>query len=226
MATKILYADDEAHYRKLVKLFLEESEYSVVTVSNGEEALERIQSDKDIKLVILDVMMPVVDGWETCREIRRIANMPILMLTALGDVDNEVYGIENGADDYISKPFTHKLLLARVKGLLRRIETIETEQISDEGFTLDETSNEVILSENEHILLRPKEFELFKVLIINKNIVMSRELILDKVWGFDYFGDPRTVDTHIKSLRARLGDLGSRIATLRNKGYCYRGEHQ
>ncbi len=198
MSTKILYADDEAHYRRLVKMFLEESGYDVVTAENGEEALEIIHDDKDIQLVILDVMMPVMDGWVTCKSIRKISHVPILMLTALDDVNSEVFGIENGADDYISKPFSHELFIARVKGLLRRLQTIEKDQLSGEHFKLDETNNSVIINEEE-IPLRPKEFELLKALLLNKNKVLSRDQILDLVWGFDYYGDRRTVDTHIKS---------------------------
>jgi len=223
MKIKILYADDEAHYRRLVKMFLEESGYSVVTAENGQEALEIIHDDKDIQLVILDVMMPVMDGWVTCKAIRKISHVPILMLTALDDVNSEVFGLENGADDYISKPFSHELFIARVKGLLRRLQTIEEDQLSGEHFKLDETNNSVIINEEE-IPLRPKEFELLKALLLNKNKVLSRDQILNLVWGFDYYGDRRTVDTHIKSLRSKMGDLGEQIVTLRGKGYCYRGE--
>jgi len=220
---KILYADDEPRYRKLVKLFFKEAGYTLITVSNGLEALEHMYDNTSIDLIILDVMMPIMDGWETCKEIREFSNVPIIMLTALDDEHNEIYGIDNGADDYISKPFSHDLLNARVKSLLRRVNKNKDDLLSDEGFGFDETRNE-ILYDGHSIELRPKEYELLKALVMNKNIVLSREQILNKVWGFDYEGDRRTVDTHIKSLRSSLGQLGDRIVTLRGKGYCYRGE--
>jgi len=223
MAIKILYADDEAYYRRLVRMFLEKEGYEVVTAENGEEAIDVISTRKDIDVVILDVMMPVVDGWEACKKIRSMSNIPILMLTALGDVTNEVYGIESGADDYISKPFSHEVLIARVKGLLRRVNNNIKAKMEDEGMVFIEAENAVTIKGNmSH--LTPKEYELLEFLVMNKEIVLSREKILDKVWGFDYFGDPRTVDTHIKSLRAKLGDESARIKTLRGRGYTYRGE--
>ena len=223
MPTKILYADDEAQYRRLVKMFLEESGYDVLTVSNGEEVMDALYADNEIKLVILDVMMPMMDGWETCKAIRQMSHVPILMLTALDDVENEVFGIENGADDYIAKPFSHERLIARIKGLLRRVRIECEDKFSDEGITLDETCNSVLF-DGVQISLFPKEFDLFKYLVSNKGRVLTRDQILDHVWGYTYFGDRRTVDTHIKSLRAKLGEKSKRIVTLRNKGYCYRGE--
>lgn len=222
MLGKILYADDEANYRRLVKMFLERAEYNVITVSNGEEVMNMLNQHNDFDLVILDVMMPKLNGWQACQAIREKSNIPIIMLTALGDVTNEVNGIEKGADDYIAKPFSQDILIARVGGLLRRVRQNQLEQFQDEGMIFEESTNSIIFDNNK-IALRPKEYELLICLVLNKSIVLSREQILDKVWGYDYFGDPRTVDTHIKSLRAKLGHISERIKTLRNKGYCYRG---
>ncbi|PAB58349.1 response regulator transcription factor [Anaeromicrobium sediminis] len=222
MIGKILVADDEANYRRLVKMFLEQANYEVLTVSDGNEVIDILNQCNDIDLVILDVMMPKLNGWQTCQEIREKSSIPIIMLTALGDVTNEVHGIEKGADDYISKPFSHEVLIARVGGLLRRVRRNEQEQFHDEGMAFEESTNSVYI-DDKRISLRPKEYELLMCLVLNKSIVLSREQILDKVWGYNYFGDPRTVDTHIKSLRARLGEIGKRIRTLRNKGYSYRG---
>ena len=222
MPDKILYADDEKNYRKMIKIFLEKEHYEVLTAGDGLQVLELLNLHKDITLIILDVMMPKFDGWKTCREIRKQSDVPILMLTALDNTDNEVFGIDNGADDYIAKPFTHKIFIARIKALLRRSQKNKLTRFKDEGMEFDETTNSIYINGNT-IPLTPKEYELLKCLVINKGLVLSRDKLLDKVWNYDYFGDPRTVDTHIKSLRAKLGPAGSRITTLRNKGYCYRG---
>ena len=203
-------------------MFLEKEHYEVLTAGDGMQVLELLHSHKGIKLIILDVMMPKINGWETCREIRKLSDVPILMLTALDNADNEVFGIDNGADDYIAKPFSHKILIARVKALLRRSYKNKLNRFKDEGMEFNETTNSILVNDHD-ILLTPKEFELLKFLVINKDLVLSRNKLLDSVWGYDYFGDPRTVDTHIKSLRAKLVPAGSRITTLRNKGYCYRG---
>ncbi len=219
----VLYADDEVRYRNLVRMFLKDAGYEVILVENGDEAVEEVFSNKEIDIVLLDVMMPVLDGWQACKSIRAFSNIPILMLTALDDVSNEVKGIESGADDYVSKPFSHEILLARIKGLLRRVKNIDNDILEQEEFVFNE-NNYTITHEKHNIELRPKEFELLKTLVINKNIVLNREQLLDKVWGFDYEGDQRTVDTHIKSLRARLKNLGKHIVTLRGKGYSYRSE--
>lgn len=222
---KILFADDEANYRRLVKMFLEQADYKVLTANDGKEAIDILSEHNDIDLVILDVMMPRLNGWQACQRIREESSIPIIMLTALGDVNSEVQGIEKGADDYIAKPFSHEVLVARIGGLLRRVRINRKAQLQDEGLIFEESSNSVYI-DDERIQLRPKEYELLICLVLNKSIVLSREQILDKVWGYDYFGDPRTVDTHIKSIRAKLGDIGKRIRTLRNKGYCYRGVDQ
>lgn len=222
MLGKILYGDDEANYRRLVKMFLEQADYEVLTASDGEEVIDIFNQYNDIDLVILDVMMPKLNGWQTCQEIREKSNIPIIMLTALGDVTNEVYGIEKGADDYIAKPFSHEILVARVGGLLRRVHISKQKRLEDEDMVFEESTNSVYI-DNKRISLRPKEFELLMCLVLNKSFVLSRDQILDKVWGYNYFGDYRTVDAHIKNLRASLGNTGKRIKTLRNKGYCYRG---
>ena len=221
MKGRILYADDEANYRRLVKVFLTSADYEVVLASNGQEVIDQL--NKDIDLILLDVMMPVQNGWDTCKEIRQRSQVPIIMLTALGDSGSEVHGIEQGADDYISKPFSQEVLLARISGLLRRVRRHEQQQLEDEGMALVPADNAVVI-DGEKKTLRPKEYELLRCLVTNKNMVLTREQILDQVWGYDYFGDIRTVDTHIKALRAHLGGYGKRIKTLRNKGYCYRGD--
>ena len=222
MPYKILYADDEKNYRKMIKMFLEKEHYEVFTAGDGLQVLELLNLYKDIALIILDVMMPKLDGWKTCREIRKQSDVPILMLTALDNADNEAFGIDNGADDYIAKPFTHKIFMARIKALLRRSQKNKLNRFKDEGMEFNETKNSIHINDIV-ISLTPKEYELLKCLVLNKNLVLSRTKLLDKVWSYDYFGDPRTVDTHIKSLRAKLGPAGSRITTLRNKGYCYTG---
>jgi len=222
---KILYVDDEANYRKLVKRFLEIEGYDVLTACDGEEALNIACHEPNLSLIILDVMMPVLDGWETCREIRKISQVPILMLTALDDVNDEVFGIENGADDYIAKPFANKLFIARVNALIRRDARNKIGKLQTEDFEMDETIYSVTFGD-ELIRLTPKEYVLFEFLIVNKNFVLSRDKILNGVWGFDYYGDPRTVDTHIKSLRSKLKTLAPRIVTVRNRGYCYRGDSE
>ncbi len=225
MSVKIIYADDEIRFHKLVKMFLQEDKYEIITLSNGMEVIDYLSSHTDVDLILLDIMMPELDGWETCREIQKNFQIPVIMLTALGDETNEVRGMDTGADDYISKPFSKKILSARVKALLRRTKKIETDLIEDEGIRLYDSLNTIGIDDSD-IILTPKEFDLLKYLILNKSIVLSREMILNKVWGFDYYGDPRTVDTHIKSLRAKMGNEGVRIKTLRNKGYSYIGENK
>ena len=220
MPVKILYADDEENYRKLVKMFLEHAGYEVYTAEDGEEAIEILTDNGDIELVILDILMPGINGRQTCREIRDFSEVPVIMLTALGDEKNEILGIEIGADDYISKPFSNEILLARIGSLLRRSKKTKEICCSEEGIVFLESSNSVKI-ERKECVLSPKEFDLFRYLVLEKNRVLSRNQILDKVWGYDYFGDPRTVDTHVKSLRAKLQENGERIKTVRNKGYCY-----
>lgn len=223
MGEKIIYADDEASFRRLVTMFLEREGYTVYTAVDGSQALETLAGHPDAALMILDVMMPEMDGWQTSRAIREFSEIPILMLTALGDEQSEVRGLNRGADDYISKPFTNKLLVTRVKALLRRARSGSSKRIAAAGLELDEAAREVVAA-GRRVALTPKEFELLRYLALNRGNVLSREQILDRVWGYWYEGDPRTLDTHIKSLRAKLGPAGSAIMTVRGSGYSFRGD--
>ena len=220
---KILYADDEIKYRRLLELFLRNQGYQIYTASNGEELLDMYSDHPDTDLVILDIMMPIMNGIETCAALREITTVPILMLTALGDIENEVEGLEVGADDYIAKPFSNEKLIARVAALLRRKQIQENESLTVDGLIFNESNNEVRANE-ETCILTQKEFALFKVLVMNKDQVILRETLLNKVWGFNYVGDPRTLDTHIKSLRSKIGVRGECIKTARGKGYFYRSQ--
>jgi len=221
VAEKILYADDEFDFRRLVAMFLERAGYAVYTAENGSQALEILGKHPDVSLVILDVMMPRMDGWQTCETIRSFSNVPILMLTALGDEANEVRGLTKGADDYLAKPFSNRLLVTRVRVLLRRANAGRTERIEAAGLQLDEKGREVIL-EGVRLTLTPKEFDLLRYLVLNQDTVLSRQQILDRVWGYWYEGDPRTVDTHVKSLRAKLGPAAAVVVTVRGSGYSFR----
>lgn len=218
MKKSILYAEDDVRYRDIVQAFLVKNEYTVATAKNGMEALELFADNPNYDLVILDVMMPKMGGFEACEEIRRISDVPILMLTALGDDINEIKGIDIGADDYISKPFSYPVLLAHIKALLRRKYKEEKQVLYLAGMKLDENSRDVTLNE-EKLNLTPKEFNLLLYLIKNKGQALSREQILDRVWGYEYEGDLRTIDTHIKSLRSKLGELGCKIKTVYRYGY-------
>ena len=203
MAGKILIADDEDRMRKLVGDFLKKQGYLVVEAADGREALEVFSSEPDIDLIILDVMMPVYDGWSVCREIRKTSQVPIIMLTARGEESDELFGFDLGADEYISKPFSLKILAARVHALLRRTEN--TKEIKSFGdLVIDKPGRQVYLAGNR-IELSPKEFDLLLYLSENAGIALSREQILSAVWDYDYLGDGRTVDTHIKKIRAKLG---------------------
>ncbi len=223
MGESILYADDELSFRKLVTLFLEREGYTVFAVENGEKAVDLLGKHPEIALVILDVMMPVMDGWRACRMIRELSDVPVLMLTALGDEENEVRGLTRGADDYMSKPFSGRLLVTRVKALLRRTGSVKRARISEAGLELDEGAREVSAGRTR-VVLAPREFDLLRYLVTNAGVVLPRAQILDRVWGFSYEGDPRTVDTHIKALRAKLGPLGAGITTVRGSGYVFRGK--
>lgn len=219
--TKIMYVDDDVSYLNLVKMFLTHQGFSVVTLSNSLDALDTLKEQSDIDLVILDVMMPQIDGFELCQKIKDEFNLPILMLTALNDSVNEVYGIDIGADEYISKPFKHEIFIARINALLRRTKNQDKKTLLDEGVVLDEVACKVTAGGTE-VTLTKKEITLLKYIILNKEQVLDREKILNNVWGWDYYGDPRTVDTHIKTLRGKLGDFGKSIVTVRGVGYSYR----
>ncbi|MEE1216818.1 MAG: response regulator transcription factor [Agathobacter sp.] len=217
---KILVVDDESRMRKLVHDFLAREGYEVVEAADGEEALDIFYSDKEISLIVLDVMMPKINGWEVCREIRKISKLPIIMLTAKGDESDELNGFEIGADEYISKPFSPKILVARVTALLRRANKIgETADIREAGgIVMDKTAHTVAI-DGQNIDLSVKEFELLDYFMNNRGIALSRERILDSVWSYDYFGDARTIDTHVKKLRSKMGTKGDYIKTVWGVGY-------
>jgi DNA-binding response OmpR family regulator len=216
---KVLVVDDEARMRKIVKDFLVAKDYKVVEASNGEEAIDIVYEDKDIDLVLLDVMMPKMDGWETCREIRKVSQVPIIMLTAKSDETDELLGYNLGIDEYITKPFSPKILVARIDAILRRTNKLNEEDIITAGrLTINKTSHVVSVDGNS-IELSYTEFELLCYFAENKGIALSREKILNNVWNYDYFGDARTIDTHVKKIRSKLGDCGDYIKTIWGMGY-------
>lgn len=217
---KILVVDDESRMRKLVKDFLVRSDYEVLEAGDGEEALDIFYRAKDIALIILDVMMPKMDGWQVCREIRQTSKVPIIMLTARGEESDELMGFDLGVDEYISKPFSPKILVARVGAILRRTgKAGECAEVKKAGkLTLDKTAHEVTI-EGKPVELSFKEFELLDYFLDNQGIALSRERILNSVWNYDYFGDARTIDTHVKKLRSKLGECGDYIKTVWGLGY-------
>lgn len=216
---KILVVDDESRMRKLVKDFLVKKQYKVLEAGDGEEAIEVFFGNKDISLIILDVMMPKMDGWEVCKEIRKFSKVPIIMLTAKSEENDELRGFELGVDEYISKPFSPKILVARVDAILRRANKIGADMTIEAGnIKVDKAAHIVKLNDKE-IELSFKEFELLTYFIENKGIALSRENILNNVWNYDYFGDARTIDTHVKKLRSKLGDCGDYIKTVWGMGY-------
>ena len=214
----ILVVDDEQRMRKLVRDFLTKQDFTVLEAADGEEAVDIFLENKDIILVILDVMMPKMDGWQTCREIRQYSKVPIIMLTARGDERDELRGFELGVDEYIAKPFSPKILVARVQALLRRSNASSEENLEYGGIVLNRTAHEVLI-DGEKIDLSFKEFELLSYCMENKDIALSREKILNHVWDYDYFGDARTIDTHVKKLRSKMGKYGSYIKTIWGMGY-------
>ncbi|MBE5848830.1 MAG: response regulator transcription factor [Lachnospiraceae bacterium] len=216
---KILVVDDEARMRKLVKDFLIKKDYEVIEAADGQEAVDVFFDQNDISLVILDVMMPKMDGWEVLKEIRAYSKIPVIMLTAKGDERDELKGFDSGADEYISKPFSPKILVARVDALLRRSNLIsEEEKIETGGIIMDKAAHTVTI-EGKQIELSFKEFELLTYFMENQGIALSREKILNHVWNYDYFGDARTIDTHVKKLRSKMGDKGDYIKTIWGMGY-------
>lgn len=215
---KILVVDDEARMRKLVRDFLVKQDFEVLEAGDGEKAVEIFYDNKDIALIILDVMMPKMDGWEACREIRRYSQVPIIMLTAKSDEKDELLGFELGVDEYISKPFSPKILVARVEAILRRTNAMGEERKEIGGIVLDQAAHEVTI-DGKQIELSFKEFELLTYFIENQGIALSRERILNNVWNYDYFGDARTIDTHVKKLRSKLGEKGAYIKTIWGMGY-------
>lgn len=219
---KILVVDDETRMRKLVKDFLVKNNYEVVEAEDGEKAVDIFFNSNDISLIILDVMMPKMDGWQVCKEIRAYSKVPIIMLTAKSDEKDELMGFEYGVDEYISKPFSPKILVARVEAILRRSNNLE-EVIEAGGIVLDKTAHQVTV-DGEPIELSFKEFELLNYFVTNKGVALSREKILNNVWNYDYFGDARTIDTHVKKLRSKLGEKGNYIKTIWGMGYKFEVE--
>ena len=215
---KILVVDDESRMRKLVKDFLVRKDYEVIEAENGEQAIDIFFSKKDIALIILDVMMPKLDGWQVCREIRQYSKVPIIMLTAKADEKDELLGFELGVDEYISKPFSPKILVARVEAVVRRTTITEEGLIDVGGVALDKSAHQVKI-DGEEIELSFKEFELLSYFVANQGVALSREKILNNVWNYDYFGDARTIDTHVKKLRSKLGSKGEYIKTIWGLGY-------
>lgn len=214
----ILIVDDEPRMRKLVRDFLTRQNFTVLEAADGEEAIDVFLANKEIVLVILDVMMPKMDGWETCREIRQYSKVPIIMLTARGAENDELRGFELGVDEYIAKPFSPKILVARVQALLRRTSSVNEENLEYGGIVLNRSAHEVQI-DGAKIDLSFKEFELLSYFMENKDIALSRERILNHVWDYDYFGDARTIDTHVKKLRSKLGAKGEYIKTIWGMGY-------
>ena len=216
---KVLMVDDESRMRKLVSDFLTRKGYIVIEAGDGEEALDRFYADKDISLVILDVMMPKMNGWDVCREIRKNSKVPIIMLTAKSDESSELNGFECGADEYIAKPFSPKILTARVDALIRRSYSIDSSEVTDVGGIIIDKAAHIVKIDGQEIDLSFKEFELLTYFVDNKGLALSREKILNNVWNYDYFGDARTIDTHVKKLRKKLGDKGDSIKTIWGMGY-------
>ena len=216
---KILVVDDESRMRKLVKDFLVKNNYEVVEAEDGSAALDIFFEQKDIALVILDVMMPKMDGWEVCREIRAYSKVPIIMLTAKGDERDELQGFQLGVDEYISKPFSPKILVARVEAILRRTSQMNAEEIIQAGGIQMNKAAHIVMIDGKQVDLSYKEFELLAYFMENKGLALSREKILNSVWNYDYFGDARTIDTHVKKLRSKLGSRGEYIKTVWGMGY-------
>ena len=221
---KILVVDDESRMRKLVSDFLTRKGYEVIEAGDGEEAIDKFYEDKDIALVILDVMMPKMNGWDVCKEIRKNSNVPIIMLTAKSDEASELNGFDCGADEYISKPFSPNILTARVDALIRRSYSIDSSEIIDVGGIIINKAAHIVKINDEEIELSFKEFELLTYFMENEGIALSREKILNHVWNYDYFGDARTIDTHVKKLRSKMGDKGEYIKTVWGMGYKFEVE--
>ena len=207
-ALKILVVDDESRMRKLVKDFLTKKNFQVLEAGNGEEAMDIFYEEKDIALIILDVMMPKMDGWEVCREIRKNSKVPIIMLTARSEERDELQGFDLGVDEYISKPFSPKILVARVEAILRRTGQSNPEDVLSAGGIVIDKAAHLATVDGNPMELSFKEFELLTYFLENEGIALSREKILNSVWNYDYFGDARTIDTHVKKLRSKMGDKG------------------
>ncbi len=216
---KVLVVDDESRMRKLVRDFLMRDNFDVLEAGDGEEALDLFYREKDIALIILDIMMPKINGWDVCREIRETSKTPIIMLTAKGDENDELQGFELGVDEYIAKPFSPRILVARVEAILRRASHMAEEECAQAGGIVMDKAAHLVTVDGERVELSYKEFELLSYFIENQGIALSREKILNHVWNYDYFGDARTIDTHVKKLRNKLGKRGSYIRTIWGMGY-------
>ena len=221
---KILVVDDESRMRKLVKDFLEREGFEVLEAGDGMEAMEIFYEEKEIALIILDVMMPKMDGWQVCREVRQSSKVPIIMLTARSEERDELQGFDLGIDEYISKPLSPKILVARVEAVLRRTHGIDASSVMDAGGIEIDKSAHMVKIDGKEIDLSFKEFELLTYFVENQGIALSREKILNNVWNYDYFGDARTIDTHVKKLRNKLGDKGNYIKTIWGMGYKFEVE--
>ena len=221
---KILIVDDESRMRKLIRDFLEREGYQILEASDGIEAMDMFYANKNIDLIILDVMMPRMDGWQVCKEVREHSKVPIMMLTARAEEQNELKGFELGVDEYVAKPFSPKILVARVGALLKRVKNVDEDaEINAGGIVINKSAHMVTIG-GENIDLSVKEFELLKYFVENQKIALSREKILNNVWNYDYFGDARTIDTHVKKLRSKLGEKGNYIKTIWGMGYKFEVE--
>lgn len=222
---KILVADDESRMRKLIKDFLTKSGFEVLEAENGETAVDLFLKCKEIALIILDVMMPKMDGWEVCKEIRKISKVPIIMLTARSAEVDELKGFELGVDEYITKPFSPKILVARAEAVLRRSNVTAAEEIMTAGCIVLNKSAHQVTIDGKEVELSYKEFELLAYFMENQGIALSRERILNNVWNYDYYGDARTIDTHVKKLRSKMGEKGSEyIKTIWGMGYKFESQ--
>ena len=221
---KILVVDDESRMRKLVKDFLEREGHIIIEAADGMEAMDIFYENKDIALIILDVMMPRMDGWQVCREVRALSQVPIIMLTARGEERDELQGFELGVDEYISKPFSPKFLVARVNAILKRGRAADSEDLIDAGGIVIDKAAHLVKIDDVPIDLSVKEFELLTYFVENQKMALSREKILNNVWDYDYFGDVRTIDTHVKKLRSKLGEKGNYIKTIWGMGYKFEVE--
>lgn len=221
---KILVVDDESRMRKLIRDFLEREGYQILEAADGVEAMDLFYADKNIDLMILDVMMPRMDGWQVCKEVRQYSKVPIVMLTARGEEQSELKGFGLGVDEYVSKPFSPKILVARVGALLKRTKNQEEVEAVVAGGIVINKSAHMVTIDGKNIDLSVKEFELLTYFVENQNLALSREKILNHVWNYDYFGDARTIDTHVKKLRSKLGEKGNYIKTIWGMGYKFEVE--
>ncbi len=220
---KILVVDDEARMRKLVKDFLTVKGFRVIEAADGEEAVNLFLEQKDIALILLDVMMPKMDGWEVVKTIRKLSQVPIIMLTARGEERDELQGFDLGVDEYISKPFSPKILVARVEAILRRSNAASSDMLEIGGIQVNRAAH-IVTIDGKPIDLSYKEFELLTYFMENRGLALSREKILNNVWNYDYFGDARTIDTHVKKLRSKMGAKGDYIKTIWGMGYKFEVE--